>query len=201
MKGQPSLPRRLIRRSWQIVLRTLDVSIPLVCLIFVIKQPNYTASSLLRVEPSNPDVFAHSTDPTSSAIVRYLNTQVQRIKSDRVLEAALANPLVSVLPSVKDSYYPKAELRRMLSVGSGPDGLRGPGGGARADRQRSDRGGVQGACQATAVRLGHEVDAGRFSGCAEPADVELNSGAMGTVLVESRSLGVPGGGLKEDRLK
>jgi uncharacterized protein involved in exopolysaccharide biosynthesis len=123
MKGQPSLLRLMIRRSRQIVLLTLVVSIPLVCLIFVIKQPNYEAYSLLRFEPSAPNLFAASKlhDVIGGSAVPYLQTQVQLIKSDSVLESALANPLVSILPSVKDSDDPKTELLRKLSVEFVPD--------------------------------------------------------------------------------
>ena len=63
--------------------------------------------------------------------------------------------------------------------GAGRMQLRWPGGGERADRQRGDGGGVRGDRQAAAVRLGDEMDGGRCGGGAEPADVELYTGAMG----------------------
>ena len=50
---------------------------------------------------------------------------------------------------------------------------------------------MQGDRQAAAVRLGDEVDGAGVGGGAEPAVLELHAGAMGSVLVEGRSLGVP----------
>ena len=64
-------------------------------------------------------------------------------------------------------------------MGGGADGLRQPGGGERADRQRGDGGGVQGDRQAAAVRVGDEMDGGGSGGGVEPADAELHTGAMG----------------------
>ena len=46
----------------------------------------------------------------------YLLTQVQLIKSDSVLDAALANPAISNLPMVAPSKDPKADLRKELRV-------------------------------------------------------------------------------------
>jgi len=116
MKRQPSLLRRLIRRGWQILLLTLVVSAPLAYLIFLFIQPTYQAASLLRVEPSAPNVFAPSTDLANKTAFPYLQTQVQLIKSDQVLDAAVASPAVSILPVIKDSDDPKTDLRQNLLV-------------------------------------------------------------------------------------
>jgi uncharacterized protein involved in exopolysaccharide biosynthesis len=117
MKRQPSLLRRLICRWWQLVLLTLVVSAPLTYLIFLFVEPTYQAVSLLRVEPSAPNVFAapRSTE-NSGAAGPYLHTHIQLIKSDQVLGAAVASPTVSILPTIKNSLDAKTELRKNLIV-------------------------------------------------------------------------------------
>src|SRR3954469_5023988 len=84
-------------------------------------------------------------------------------------------------------------------VGWGPNGVRRRGGSERADRQRGDRGGVQGDRQAAALRLGGEVDRGGWGGGAEPSGLELHVEAVESVLVEGGSLGVPGCRLSKDQ--
>ena len=58
---------------------------------------------------------------------------------------------------------------------------------------------MQGDRQAAAVRLGDEMDGGGCGGGAEPAGVELHTGAMESVLVEGGSLGIPCRRLSEDQ--
>ena len=79
------------------------------------------------------------------------------------------------------------------SVEGGWDGLSGPGGEERTDRQRGHRGGLQGHRQATALRFGDEVEGVGGGGGAEPAVLELHGGAVGSVLGEDRPVGLPGG--------
>ena len=107
--------RGLIRHWWQILLLWLAVSAPLAYLIFLFIQPTYQATSLIRVEPSAPNLFAASrSSENSGTAVPYLQTQVQLIKSDLVLGAAVASPTVSILPAIKNSVDPKTDLRKNL---------------------------------------------------------------------------------------
>jgi capsular polysaccharide biosynthesis protein len=118
MERLPSLPRRMLRRTWQIVVLTLVVSIALVCLILVFKQPKYEAVSLIRVEPAAPNLFATSKlhDVGGGSAVPYLRTQANLIKSDLVLNPALASPTISIIPAIRDSEDPRADLRKKLVV-------------------------------------------------------------------------------------
>ncbi len=77
----------------------------------------------------------------------------------------------------------------------GPDGLPAVGGVARPDRQRGDGGGVQGAGQAAALRLGDEVEGAGGGGGAEPAVPDVHDGSVVAVLEEDRPVRLPGGGL------
>ena len=95
----------------------LVVSAPAMCLIWLFIQPTYEAFSLLRVEPSTLNLFAPSNNQDNTTThLPYLQTQVQLIKSDRVLEMALANTDVATLPSIKQSSDPKYDLNKDLTV-------------------------------------------------------------------------------------
>jgi polysaccharide biosynthesis transport protein len=109
------LLRGLVRHWWKILLLWLVVSAPIMYLIFLFIQPTYEAYSMVRVEPSALNLFAPTHD-TNGTTFPYIQTQVQLIKSDVVLSAAVANPLVSDLPSIKESDDPKTDLRKKLSV-------------------------------------------------------------------------------------
>jgi polysaccharide biosynthesis transport protein len=109
--------RGLIRHWWQILLLWLAVSAPLAYLIFLFIEPIYQATSLIRVEPAAPHLFASSrSNETSGTAGSYLQTQVQVIMSDQVLGAAVANPTVSILSTIKNSLDPKTDLRKNLIV-------------------------------------------------------------------------------------
>ena len=115
MKAQTSLPPTLTAmlanrsalagRVHSLVVPDLDV-LP----------PTYEAFSLLRVEPSNFSLLPSDNERNTTARIPYLQTQVQLIKSDRVLDMAVANPMVSNLPSIKQSDDPIDYLRKDLTV-------------------------------------------------------------------------------------
>jgi len=72
---------------------------------------------MIRVEPSAPNLYAPSrSSENSGSALSYFQTQVQLIKSDLVLNAALANPLISNLPSIRESDDPKTDVRKKLTV-------------------------------------------------------------------------------------
>jgi succinoglycan biosynthesis transport protein ExoP len=112
------LMRGLTRHWWRILLLWLAVSTPLVYLIFLFVHPIYQAASMIRVEPSAPNLFATSKlhDVVGGGASPYLQTQVQLIKSDLVLDPALSSPTVSIIPAIKNSEDPKADLRKKLTV-------------------------------------------------------------------------------------
>jgi hypothetical protein len=83
-------------------------------------------------------------------------------------------------------------------VEGGANGLRRTSDCDGADRQWRDGGSVQGDRQAAVVRFRNEVDRGWGGRGTEPACVELHIGAVGSVLVEGRSLGLPRRSLSRD---
>src|SRR5512135_2972044 len=79
------------------------------------------------------------------------------------------------------------------SVEGGADGVRAASGAEGTDRQRGDGSGVQGDHQATALLLGDEVEGSGSGGGIESAVLELHTGALGSVLAEDQSMGIPSG--------
>ena len=117
-RQRPGVFRRLLGQWWRILLLWLLVSIPLSYLIHFSIEPTYEAFSTLRIEPTKPELFsAVQVGFVEARAVRpFLETQVQVIVSNHVLEQAVANPQVVNLPFVRQSDDPKAELRKKMSV-------------------------------------------------------------------------------------
>jgi polysaccharide biosynthesis transport protein len=114
------LLRGLSRHWWRIALCWLVLSAPLACVIYAWVEPTFDAVSLLRVEPTPQHLFGpelHGATERAEVNKPYLQTQVTLIKSDRVLDAALAKPAISTMPMVTSSKDPKVDLRRNLGVG------------------------------------------------------------------------------------
>jgi polysaccharide biosynthesis transport protein len=118
------LLRGLGRHWWRILLLWVVVSTPLAYLIFSLIQPTYEAFSLLQVQPTQKDLFGPGGHDASNQLVAqpYLETQVQLIISDKVLDAALARPatatfpLIAKLPMISNSKAPKTDLRKDMVV-------------------------------------------------------------------------------------
>ena len=111
--------RGLIRHWWRILALWMAVSAPVGFLIYLLVQPTYKATSLLRVEPAQIEIFSPTASGRDSGDIRsvpYLETQISLIKSDKVLDPAVADPTVNKLPSIKKSQDPKSDLRDDLVV-------------------------------------------------------------------------------------
>ncbi len=111
--------RGLNRHWWRILLLSLVVSTPLVYLIFTLIEPTYEAFSVLQIEPMKEFLFLMAAqNPTDRGSVNYLQTQVQLITTDKVLDQALsADPRIANLPMIKSSKDSKADLRKAMEVG------------------------------------------------------------------------------------
>jgi polysaccharide biosynthesis transport protein len=108
----------LNRNWWRILLLWLVVSAPLAFLIYQLVEPTYEAFSLLQIEPTKEFLFAISAqNPDRQAFEPYLQTQVQLITTDMVLDAAIStDPRIKDLPMIKASEDPKADLRKEMVV-------------------------------------------------------------------------------------
>jgi polysaccharide biosynthesis transport protein len=109
--------RVLGRHWWRILALWLVVSVPLAFVIYMVIQPTYEAVSLLRIESAVKNVFDPITTSTGqSQDSTYLKTQVGLITSARVLDPAIADPLVVNLATIKKSVDPKSDLLEKLKV-------------------------------------------------------------------------------------
>jgi polysaccharide biosynthesis transport protein len=114
--------RVLGRHWWRILALWLVVSAPIAFLLYMAIQPTYEAASLLRIEPVVPDMLSplnrnlgEGQSPT------YLRTQVGLITSAKVLNPAIADPLVLNLATIRKSLDPKTDLLEKLKVVIVPD--------------------------------------------------------------------------------
>ena len=89
----------------------LVVSTPLAYLIYSLVEPTYEAFSLLQVQPAKENVFYPSSGDGTDRIVAqpYMETQVQLIDSDKVLDAALSRPGTTRRPDRETADDPELE--------------------------------------------------------------------------------------------
>lgn len=80
--------RGLSRHWWLILLLWLGVTAPIMLVISQVIQPTYEASSMLKIEPVDPQVFSSIRGENQSST--YLKTQQIVLTSDKVLEPAVA---------------------------------------------------------------------------------------------------------------
>jgi len=113
--------RGLARNWWKILGIWLVLSAPLVYLIYTQVEPTYTAYSTLLAEPTQPALYEGARGGAAQEIDRYIETQIQSILSDRVLDAALADRAIANLAFVKKSESPRLDLKKELRVANLPN--------------------------------------------------------------------------------
>jgi capsular exopolysaccharide synthesis family protein len=91
----------------------------LVYAIHVQIEPTYETFSLLRVEPTNRDLFGLGLN-SAEGFDPFLQTQVQLMTSPSVLDATLANHSVTATSILHDTKVPESELRSQLKIGVVP---------------------------------------------------------------------------------
>jgi hypothetical protein len=83
--------------------------------LYSIIEPTYEASSLIRIQPSQPELFGSTARMTEGGFQSAsLETQKTLILADRVLDPAIAELADS--PIIKKSPDPKTELKKKLEV-------------------------------------------------------------------------------------
>ena len=110
--------RGLTRHWWLILSLWVAVSVPIAYLIYLSIEPTYEAFSTLRFEPTQPELFGilKTGIVEARSVGPYLRTQVNVIKSDRVLKETVAHPSVSGLSMIQQSEDPKTDLRKQMQV-------------------------------------------------------------------------------------
>ncbi|WP_197491321.1 exopolysaccharide transport family protein [Planctomyces sp. SH-PL62] len=112
-----SILRGLLRNWWKILGLWLIASLPLVYGIYTQVKPTYIAYSVIRIEPTQPELFGSSSrGDGSSSIERIIETARAALISDRVLNGAIIDPQVSGLPFIKGSLSPRTELKERLAI-------------------------------------------------------------------------------------
>ncbi len=81
--------------------------------------PQYRASSILRVNPSETDLF--NIRAQGELLDQFLNTQVSLITSPNILAAAGNNPKAAILPRIQQAGDVVFELRKAIQVGIIPN--------------------------------------------------------------------------------
>ncbi len=115
-------PRRSIAGSlahawWRILLLWVVISMPVAYLIYATMGATYEAISRIQVEPTEASLFdqtrgGHNLDLKSYE--PYLQTQVNLMQSDLVLNRAIAHESVANLALIARSDDPKTDLRRSM---------------------------------------------------------------------------------------
>lgn len=111
--------RGLARNWWRILLIWLVLAAPLTYLIYRYVEPTYQAYGLVKVESNQPDLFGPSSSRDGgSTQPTYLQTEIETIKSNPVLDLALsgATPPIANHPMIKNSTDPKTELLKKLDL-------------------------------------------------------------------------------------
>jgi capsular polysaccharide biosynthesis protein len=106
---------RVARRWWQLLLLWLIITCPIIFVINRLVQPSYEASSLVKIEPVDPQLFGPLRRGENQSSI-YLKTEVAVFTTDKVLEPVVANALVGNLPIIKMSQDPKREVREKMKV-------------------------------------------------------------------------------------
>ena len=108
------------RRYWWLVLALWSVgSAAIGAGIYLKVKPSYRATSLLRVSPSETDLY--NIRGQGEIIEQFLNTQVSLIKSPNVLTAAGTNPKAVVLPRIQTAGDVVLELNKVIQVAIVPN--------------------------------------------------------------------------------
>ena len=113
--------RGLVRNWWRILFAWLVLAAPLTYLLYRLIEPTYQAYSMIKIESNQPELFDHGliAHDGSGSQPSYLQTEVESIRSNPVLELAITStvePRIANCPMIKQSLDPKDELRKKLEI-------------------------------------------------------------------------------------
>ena len=110
---------RATRRYWWLILALWTVgSAGIGAAVYLKVRPQYRASSVLRVDPTALDLYGGANHEGGEP---YMKTNVELIKSQNVLSAAVSDEKVRALPRIRDSSDPQQELDKVIMVRIVPD--------------------------------------------------------------------------------
>ena len=110
--------RRLTHNAWRILFLWLVISSALTYGIYRYFEPSYQASSMIKIESYQPELFEHSLVAHDGTQPSYLQTEIESIRSNPVLTLALSNSEFKIAdyPMIKESLDPKTELKEKLEL-------------------------------------------------------------------------------------
>ncbi|OJW20982.1 MAG: hypothetical protein BGO49_29960 [Planctomycetales bacterium 71-10] len=111
-----SILRGLLRNWWKILGLWLILSAPLAYLVYSQVKPKYMAYSRIMVQLTQPDLFGGIAPGQANERTVAIETEMGRIRTDRVINDALGDATVSELPFIKNSMAPQADLLERLVV-------------------------------------------------------------------------------------
>jgi capsular exopolysaccharide synthesis family protein len=83
--------------------------------VYYLFEPEYEASALLRIQDQAPAIVFNT---RAEATTRFITTQVEIIRSDKVLAPVLAIPAIASLPEFRDAEDKLSAMRKKLKVAS-----------------------------------------------------------------------------------
>ena len=110
---------RASRRYWWLILALWTVGTSgFAAAVYLKVKPQYHASSLLKVEPTMIDLYGVGTREGAEP---YMQTHVELIKSNNVLDAAAKDPRAAAFARIRNAEDPIQELGKVIGVGIRPN--------------------------------------------------------------------------------
>ncbi|MCJ7608515.1 polysaccharide biosynthesis tyrosine autokinase, partial [Candidatus Bathyarchaeota archaeon] len=116
--GHDSLFRIVWRGRWLILL-SIVAGLAGAYLYLRIATPLYSSRSLILVDKPGSLTRSDVPQPVGSTSINYLQTQARMITSREIIAAALSDPNVLTLPTLRNIDYPVEEVLRTLSASVG----------------------------------------------------------------------------------
>jgi hypothetical protein len=110
--------RRLAHNAWRILILWLLLSIALTYGIYRFIEPTYMAFNYIKLDSYEPVLFDQSLvfrEPSGSEF-SYLQTEIEMIRANSVLDIAVADSEIANYSSIKKSLDPKADLKKKLDL-------------------------------------------------------------------------------------
>ena len=110
---------RIMWRGWWLILLTIIAGLAGAYLYLRMTKPLYESTSRILVDKPVQLLRSDVPQPVGSTSGNYLQTQASMITSRQIIGAALSDPNVLTLPTLRDIKYPAEEVLRTLSVSVG----------------------------------------------------------------------------------
>ena len=110
---------RIMWRGWWLILLSIVAGLAGAYLYLRIATPLYESTSLVLVDKPGSLPRSDVPQPVGSTLSNYLQTQASMIRSREIIAAALSDPNVLTLPTLRSIDYPVEEVLRTLSASVG----------------------------------------------------------------------------------